>query len=226
MLADLAASALGMSLLVGTTALLLAIVPGIALGWFFARRRFRGKALVETAVFLPLVLPPVLTGYLLLVILGHRSFLGGFLENVLDIRIVFTWFGMAVAGAVVGLPLLVRAVRLSVGAVDPGLEDAARTLGHGPVRTFLAVTLPLARPGILAGALLAFARALGEFGATVMVAPNTPGTRTLALEIYRQASVPGGEGAVAGLALLSILLSAGSLLAVEALARRGGGTEP
>jgi molybdate transport system permease protein len=226
MLSGMEGSALRMSLLVGTAALLLVLVPGIALGWLLARRRFRGKALVEALVFLPLVLPPVVTGYLLLVVFGQRGWIGGFLQRFLGIHVVFTWLGMAVAGAVVGLPLLVRAVRLSVSAVDPGLESAARTLGLGPWPTFFRVTFPLARPGILAGALLAFARALGEFGATVMVAPNTAGTRTLALEIYRQASVPGGEAAVARLALLSVALSVAALLAVEFLARHGAGGEP
>lgn len=213
-------SALGMSLLVGVTALGLALVPGIALGVLLARGRFRGRTLLECVVFLPLVMPPVVTGYLLLVALGRRSWLGGFLHEALEIQIVFTWFAMAIAGAVVGLPLLVRAVRLSVGAVDPRLEEAARTLGHGPWRTFFRVTLPLARPGILAGALLTFARALGEFGATVMVAPNLPGTRTLALEIYRQASIPGAESIVFRLTLMSILLSVLALLGTEFLAGR------
>jgi molybdate transport system permease protein len=221
MLSGLEGSALRMSLLVGTTALVLTLVPGIVLGVLLARRRFRGKLLVEAVVFLPLVLPPVVTGYLLLVLLGRRSWFGGFLHDALGIHIIFTWFAMAIAGAVVGLPLLVRAVRISVAAVDPGLEEAARTLGHGPWRTFFRITLPLARPGILAGALLAFARALGEFGATVMVAPNLPGTRTLALEIYRQASIPGGESAVFRLALLSILLSLVALLTTEVVAGRG-----
>jgi molybdate transport system permease protein len=220
MLSGLEWSALGMSLLVGITALAMSLVPGIAVGCFFARRRFRGKFLLESIVFLPLVLPPVVTGYLLLVLLGRRSWFGGFLHDAFGLQIVFTWFAMAIAGAVVGFPLLVRAVRLSVAAVEPDLEEASRTLGHGPWSTFVRVTLPLARPGILAGALLAFARALGEFGATVMVASNLPGTRTLALEIYRQASIPGGEPVVLRLALLSIVLSLLALLATEVVAGR------
>jgi molybdate transport system permease protein len=212
-------SAIGMSLLVGTTALVILLPAGVLLGWLLARKRFPGKLLVEALVFLPLVLPPVVTGYLLLVVFGQNGLLGGLLR-FLDLRIVFTWFGMALAGAVVGLPLLVQAVRLSVETVDPGLEAAARTLGWGPRAVFLRVTLPLARTGILAGALLAFVRALGEFGATVMVAPNIPGTRTLALEVYHQASVPGGEGAVARLAVISILLSFFALMGNERLLRR------
>lgn len=209
-----------MSLLVAGTALVLVLPPGIGLGWFFARRSFRGKILLEAVVFLPLVLPPVVTGYLLLVVLGKNGWIGGFLSDVLDVQIVFTWVGMAVAGALVGLPFLVRAVRLAVEAVDPMLEEASRTLGLGPWRTFLRVTLPLARSGILAGALLAFARALGEFGATVMVAPNVAGTRTLALEIFRQASVPGGETAVLRLALISVALSLVALVGTEWITQR------
>lgn len=213
-------SALRMSLLVGGTALLLVLPPGIALGWLLARKRFRGRLLVEALVFLPLVLPPVVTGYLLLVVFGQESWLGQAVLRPLGLRIAFTWVGMALAGAVVGLPFLVRSVRLSVEAVDRGLEDAARTLGLGPWSTFVRVTLPLARPGIVAGALLAFARALGEFGATVMVAPNVAGTRTLALEIFRQASVPGGEAAVARLAAISVALSLAALLGTEWLGER------
>lgn len=216
-------SALWMSLLVGGTALVMVIVPGIALGWLFARRSFRGKILLEAMVFLPLVLPPVVTGYLILVVMGKHGLVGGPLFDALGFRIVFTWGGMALAGAVVGLPFLVRAVRLSIEAVPRGLEEASRTLGLGPWRTFVRVTLPLARQGILAGALLAFARALGEFGATVMVAPNVDGTRTLALEIFRQASVPGGEAAVARLAIISVALSLLALMGTEWLARRNSG---
>ncbi len=220
-------SALWMSLLVGGTALVMAIVPGVALGWLFARRSFPGKILLEAMVFLPLVLPPVVTGYLILVLMGKHGLIGGPLFEALGLRIVFTWGGMALAGAVVGLPFLVRAVRLSIEAVPRGLEEASRTLGLGPWKTFVRVTLPLARPGILAGALLAFARALGEFGATVMVAPNVDGTRTLALEIFRQASVPGGEAAVARLAIISVTLSLLALMGTEWLARRTtGGAGP
>jgi len=208
-----------MSLEVGVGALLLLLPIGVGLGWLLARRRFRGKAILEAVVLLPLVLPPVVTGYLLLVLFGRRGWIGEPLFEWFGIRVAFTTLGMVLAGAAVGLPLLVRAVRLAVENVEPGLEAAARTLGAGPWETFRRITLPLARSGILAGSLLAFARAVGEFGATVMVAPNTPGTRTLALEIYREASTPGGEGAVLRLALLSILLSFAALLGTEWLAR-------
>jgi len=209
-----------MSLLVAGAALALALPAGIALGWLLARRRFPGKALVEALIFLPLVLPPVVTGYFLLVLFGRNGWVGGLLHDVFGLQIVFTWVGMALAGAVVGLPFLVRAVRLSVEAVDPGLESAARTLGSGPWRTFFRITLPLAFPGILAGAVLAFARALGEFGATVMVAPNVAGTRTLALEIFRQAAVPGGEGAILRLSIIAVVLALAGLLGTEWLAGR------
>ncbi len=161
-----------------------------------------------------------MTGYLLLVLFGRNGWLGRFLWETLNIQIIFTWVAMAMAAGAVGLPLLVRAVRQSVEAVDPGLEAAARTLGRGPWRTFFSVTLPLARPGIISGALLAFVRALGEFGATMMVAPNLPGTRTLALEIFRQASVPGGETAIARLGAISIALSLLALLGADRLTRR------
>jgi molybdate transport system permease protein len=214
-------SALVMSLLVGGTGLLLVLPPGVFLGWLFARRRFRGRLLLEAVVFLPLVLPPVVTGYLLLILLGKHGWLGGAIHRLFGVDLVFTWVAMALAGGVVGLPLLVRTVRVAIGGVDPGLEDASRTLGVGGWGTFRRVTLPLAWPGIVAGSLLAFARALGEFGATVMVAPNVAGTRTLALEIYHQAAIPGGEGAVARLAVISVALSFGALLGTELLIRRG-----
>ena len=208
--------ALAVSLSVAGAALALILPLGVFLGWLLARPRFRGKSLIEALVFLPLVLPPVVTGYLLLIALGGNGPLAR-----LGLDVAFTWAGMVLAAAVVGLPLLVRSVRLAMEQVDPGLVDAARTLGYGRGRAFLAVTLPLARGGVLAGAVLAFTRALGEFGATVMVAPNLPGTRTLALEIYTQAAVPGGEAAVARLAVLSVLLSMVALLLTEWLGRRG-----
>lgn len=213
-------SALRISLLVGAAALVIILPPGIALGWLFARRRFAGKSVLEAVVLLPLVLPPVVTGYLLLMIFGRSGWLGQFLWESLGVQIIFTWVGMALAAGAVGLPLLVRAVRQSMEAVDPGLEAAARTLGRGPWHTFFSVTLPLARAGILSGALLAFVRALGEFGATIMVASNLPGTRTLALEIFRRTSVPGGETAIARLGAISIVLSMLALLGTDRLARR------
>lgn len=207
--------ALLVSLGVGVGALLLLVPVGVPLGWFLARRNFPGKSIVEVFVLLPLVMPPVVTGYLLLVLFGRRGWIGEPLFEWFGLRVAFTTLGMVLAAAAVGLPLLVRSVRLAFENVEPGLEEASRTLGAGAGETFRRVTLPLARPGILVGCLLAFARATGEFGATVMVAPNLPGTRTLALEIYRVASSPGGESAVVRLASLSILLSFLALLATE-----------
>ena len=216
-------SAIRVSLFVAGAALAAALPVGILLGWLLARRRFPGKVLVEAVVLLPLVLPPVVTGYFLLLLFGTQGPVGRFLLQSLGFRVVFGWAGMVLAAAAVGIPFLVRSVRLSMEAVDPGLEAAARTLGAGPWRVFRTVTLPLAFPGILAGAVLAFTRALGEFGATVMVAPNVAGSRTLALEIYRQAVVPGGEAAVMRLVGISIALSLAALLSTEWLAKRGRG---
>ena len=215
-------SAVRVSLVVAAGALALALPLGIAAGWFLARTRMRGRALLEACVLLPLVLPPVVTGYLLLVVFGRNGVLGGWLHDTFGVSLVFNTFGMMLAGAVVGLPLLVRAVEVAVRGVDPGLVDAARTLGHSRWGAFLRVTLPLARHGIIAGAVLAFARALGEFGATILVAPNLDGTRTLALEIFRHASVPGGESMVFRLGAVSVALSLVALLAAERLARPGG----
>ncbi|HEY4246811.1 MAG TPA: molybdate ABC transporter permease subunit [Lacunisphaera sp.] len=164
----------------------LLILPfGIALAWLLARREWRGKSIVETLVALPLVMPPVATGLLLLKLFGRRGMLGGWLEKTLGWEIVFTWRGVVVATAVMSFPLLVRTARVAFENVDPRLEQVARTLGSGRWRVFTTVTLPLARRGLVAGALLAFARALGEFGATIMVAGYIPGkTATLALSIY------------------------------------------
>lgn len=214
-------SAVRVSLITAAGSLALALPPGIFLGWFLARKRFRGRTLVEAAVLLPLVLPPVVTGYLLLLLFGRNGWIGGWLHDTLGVSLVFNLFGMMLAGAVVGLPLLVRGVEVAIRGVDPGLEAAARTLGHSPWGAFRRITLPLARHGLIAGAVLAFARALGEFGATMLVAPNLDGTRTLALEIFRQASVPGGEGMVLRLGALSMVLSFAALLIADRLGRRG-----
>lgn len=213
-------AAVRMSLLVALAALVLILPPGVAIAWLLARRAFRGKAALEAVVMLPLVLPPVLTGYLLLVVFGRGGFVGAALYDWFGVEIAFTWKGMALAAGVMGLPLLVRTVRLSIEAVDSRLEEAARTLGYSAWRTFFAVTLPLAWPGVLAGAVLAFARAMGEFGATIMVASNVEGTRTIALEILHLFRVPGGEStAIIRLSIISILLSFIALLVAERLAR-------
>lgn len=215
--------AVRLSLLVASVGVLASLPPGIGLGWLLARRRFPGKALVETLVNLPLVMPPVVTGYLLLVTFGRRGWIGSWLEGTLGIRFVFDWKGAALAAAVVSFPLMVRAIRVAFTSVDRRLEQAARTLGAGPLDTFFTVSLPLARHGIVAGGVLAFARSLGEFGATIMIAGNIAGkTRTIPLEIYNQLETPGGVEQVTGLIVLSVLISAAALLVGEWLDRRSG----
>jgi molybdate transport system permease protein len=192
----------------------------LALAWLLARREFPGKVLLEGLVHLPLVLPPVVIGYLLLVLLGRRGILGAWLLEHLGITLGFSWKGAAVASAVLAFPLMVRAMRQSLEAVDYRLEAAARTLGAGPWWVFLSVTLPLSLPGVLSGVVLAFARGLGEFGATITFVSNIPGqTRTLPLAIYTMVQSPGGEDAALRLCLISVALSLGALLASEILAR-------
>ena len=207
---------LGVALL-GT---LLILPGGVALGWLLARRHWPGKALVETLVAVPLVIPPVATGLILLKLFGRRGPLGVFFERTLGIEIVFTWKAVVLATAVMALPLLVRSARVAFEEVPARLEAVARTLGAGPWRVFFTVTLPLARRGLLAGCVLAFARALGEFGATVMVAGMIPGeTITLALGIYHEVQL-GHDGAALGLLAVSVTLAFGALAASEWLLRR------
>ncbi|MGB0212398.1 molybdate ABC transporter permease subunit [Algiphilus sp.] len=213
-------TALLLSLRVSFWAVALSLPIGIAVAWLLARRDFVGKSLLDALVHLPLILPPVVTGYLLLVVFGRQGVVGGWLHEWLGITLAFRWTGAVLAGAIVGFPLMVRAVRLSIEAVDRRLEGAAMVLGARPLRVFLTVTLPLASPGIIAGALLAFARALGEFGATITFVSNIPGeTRTLPIAIYTYLQIPGGEGAAGRLVLLSVVLALAALLASEWLAR-------
>ena len=212
-------SAILLSILMGLCAVGLGIVPGVALAWLLARRDFPGKILVETVVFLPLVLPPVVTGYFLLSIFSDQGALGGVLTR-LGIKIIFSWSGMALAAAIMGFPLLVRTARASLENIDPRLESAARTLGCTPMRTFFSVTLPLAWTGVVAGSVLCFARALGEFGATAMVSAGTRGNRTISLEIFRHYQTPGQEEAIARLVVISVILSAIALAASELLTTR------
>ncbi len=194
----------------------------IALGWLLAKHNFRGKFVVETLINLPLVLPPVVTGYLLLLTFGRRGLVGGFLESTLGLRFVFDWKGAALASAVVAFPLLVRPIRLSFASIDNRLYDAARTLGATPRDAFWSIILPLARPGIASGCVLAFARSVGEFGATIMIAGNIPGaTRTISLAIYSALESPGDTGSPLRLVLVSIAISAAALFAGELLERRG-----
>jgi len=209
-----------LSLKVAFWATLVSLPFGIAVAHLLARRDFAGKALVNGLVHLPLILPPVVTGYLLLVTFGVRGPVGGLLQP-LGIVFAFRWTGAALAAAVMGFPLMVRAIRLSFEAVDPRLEEAASTLGASRFWVFLTVTLPLILPGVLAGAVLAFAKALGEFGATITFVSNIPGqTQTLASAIYTFLQVPGGEGAALRLVAVSVVLAMGALLASELLARR------
>jgi len=221
LLSPLEIEALLLSLRVAAVATVCSLPFGLAAAWLLARTHFPGKAIVDAAIHLPLVLPPVVVGYLLLVVLGRRGLIGGWLYDTIGVSIAFTWKGAAVAAAVMAFPLMVRAMRLSLEAVDGGLESAARTLGAGRGRVFLTVTLPLMAPGILAGMVLAFARALGEFGATITFVSNIPGeTRTLPLALYTLTQTPDGEAAAARLALLTIAIAVAALIASEWMARR------
>ena len=207
-----------LSLLVGGVATLAALPVAFALAWVLARWSFPGKVLLDALIHLPLVVPPVVTGWLLLLAFAPAGPLGAIGSAVL-----FRWTGAAIAAAVMALPLMVRAMRLSIEAVDRRWEQAARTLGAGRWRAFATVTLPLALPGVLAGTVLGFARSLGEFGATITFVSNVPGeTQTLPLAIYAALQVPGGEAAVWRLAAVSVALSLAALVASEALARRAG----
>jgi molybdate transport system permease protein len=186
-----------------------------------ARRNFPGKSLADAIVHLPLVLPPVVVGYALLLLLGRKGPLGAFLDHWFGIVVAFRWTGAAIACAIMGFPLMVRAMRLSIEAIDPKLEAAAQTLGAGRLGVLFTITLPLALPGIITGVLLSFARSLGEFGATITFVSNIPGeTRTLPLAIYALTQSPGGDAAAIRLCVLSVVLSIAALLASETLVRR------
>jgi molybdate transport system permease protein len=213
--------AIRLSLWVSLAAVALSLPLGVALAWLLARKAFWGKSLLETVVNLPLVLPPVVTGYLLLVAFGRRGWAGRLLDEWLGVTIVFDWKGAALASAVVAFPLMVRSMRVAFASVDARLEQAARTLGAGPFDTFFTITLPLAYHGLVAGCVLAFARSMGEFGATIMIAGNIPGqTRTIPLYVYHQLETPGGFEAAEGIILMSIAIAAAALFAGELLDRR------
>ena len=215
-------TAVALSLRVAAVATLASLVPGLAVAWLLARRRFPGRALLDGLVHLPLILPPVVTGYLLLLVFGRRGTLGAALAEV-GIVFSFRWTGAALACAIMGFPLMVRAMRLSIEAVDRRLEQAAATLGAGPLAVFFTITLPLSLPGCIAGAVLAFAKAMGEFGATITFVSNIPGeTQTLPSAIYTLTQVPGGEGPALRLTLVSIAVSVTALLVSEFLAARAG----
>lgn len=213
--------ALRLSLWVSAWSMAGSLAPGIAVAWLLARRNFPGKTVLDGLVHLPLVLPPVVVGYLLLVLLGRNGLIGAWFYSALGITLAFTWKGAAVAAATMAFPLLVRALRLSFENVDPGLELAARTLGAGPWRVFFTVTLPLITPGIITGLILSFARGLGEFGATITFVANIPGqTQTLPLALYTLTQVPGGEMGALRLCLIAIFLAMAAIMASEILARR------
>lgn len=213
-----------LSLKVSMVAMLACLPIAYALAWLLARKRFPGRMLLDAAVHLPLVLPPVVTGWLLLILFGRNGPVGSWLEDWFGVTLMFRWTGAALAAAVMALPLMVRAIRLSIEAVDRRLEQAARTLGAGPIRAFATITLPLTLPGILAGAVLGFARSIGEFGATITFVSNIPGqTRTLPLAIYSGLQIPGMDMEVARLAVISVLLSLAALMLSEWLVRRSGG---
>ncbi|MGL5009789.1 MAG: molybdate ABC transporter permease subunit [Paracoccaceae bacterium] len=214
-------SALTLSLHVAFWATLVSLPFGILAAYALARWSFPGKALLNMLVHLPLILPPVVTGYLLLVTFGRRGFIGETLYELTGFTFAFRWTGAARAAAVMAFPLMVRAIRLSLEAVDTRLEAAAGTLGASPRWVFLTVTLPLALPGVLAGAILAFAKAMGEFGATITFVSAIPGeTRTVPTAIYEALQVPGGEGPAFRLVVISVVVAMGALLASEWVSRR------
>lgn len=216
-------TAVRLSLRVAAVATVASLPLGILVAWLLARGRFFGKTLVDALVHLPLVLPPVVTGYVLLELFGRRGPVGAFLETQFSIVFSFRWTGAALACAVMGFPLMVRAIRLTIEAIDHRLEGAAATMGASPFWVFLTVTLPLALPGIIAGALLCFAKALGEFGATITFVSNIPGeTQTIPSAIYNATQLPGGEASAFRLSVLAILIALGALIVSEWLARRIG----
>ena len=214
-------TAVALSLRIAIVATACALPFGIAIGWLLARKEFWGKTLLDGLVYLPLVLPPVVTGYLLLISFGKKGPIGAFLADHFGIVFSFRWTGAALACGVMGFPLMVRPIRLALEAIDRRLEDAAATLGANHLLVFLTVTLPLALPGVIAGVLLCFARALGEFGATITFVSNIPGeTQTISAAIYTFLQIPGGDAAAGRLVLIAIALALAALIASEWLARR------
>ncbi len=221
MLSPLESEALLLSIKVATWAVACSLPFAVAAAWLLARYRFPGKSLIDGIIHLPLVLPPVVVGYLLLVAFGRQGLVGSWLYDLFGITLVFSWRGAAVAAGVMAFPLTVRAIRLAFESRDQSLEAAARTLGAGPWDTFFTVTLPLAAPGVVTGIILGYARCLGEFGATITFASNVPGaTRTLPLAIYSVLQTPSGEVQALRLALVSIAVAVAAIAASEILARR------
>lgn len=213
--------ALHLSLKVSICAVAFSLPLSVICAFILARRDFPGKILLDGIIHLPLVVPPVVTGYLLLVLMGKRGLIGSWLYDHLGVTVAFNWKGAALAAAVMGFPLMVRAIRLSMEAVDRGLEDAARTLGASPLRVFFSITLPLTLPGVLTGSILGFARCLGEFGATITFVSNIPGqTQTLPLALYTLTQVPDGEAGALRLCAIAVAISLAALAMAEVLSNR------
>lgn len=214
-------SALFLSLRVASLSLIITLPFAICIAYVLSRKRFWGRGLLNALVFMPLVMPPVVTGYLLLLTFGRNGPIGGLLASLFDTSLAFTWVGAAIAASVMAFPLMVRPIRQAFDAVDPGLEVAARSLGASRMKLWLTVSLPLAAPGLIAGAVLGFAKALGEFGATITFAANIPGeTRTLALAIYTELQRPGGEGPAFRLTVISLVIAIGAVVLSEVFVAR------
>ncbi|WP_237387543.1 molybdate ABC transporter permease subunit [Xenorhabdus sp. Sc-CR9] len=222
MLSEYEWQAILLSLKISVIAVLFSLPFGILMAWMLARCQFFGKTLLDSIIHLPLVLPPVVVGYLLLISMGRRGVIGEFLYDWFGVSFAFNWTGAALASAVVAFPLMVRAIRLSLESIDQRLEQAAHTLGAGSLKVFFTITLPLSLPGIIVGAVLAFARSLGEFGATITFVSNIPGeTRTIPLAMYTLIEMPGAETAAARLCIIAIALALVSLMLSEWLTRWG-----
>jgi molybdate transport system permease protein len=214
-------SALTLSIKVSICCVLISFIPGIVCGWLLARKNFPGKIVFDSLIHLPLVLPPVVIGYILLLTFGNQGFAGKLLNDWFAFSIAFSWRGAALASAIMGFPLLVRSVRISIEAIETRIEKAAATLGANPFRVFFTITVPLALPGIITGIILSFARSLGEFGATITFVSNIPEeTQTLPVAIYTYTQVPGAENQVFRLALISIFISFAALLISEIINKR------
>lgn len=214
-------SILWLSLKVALFCVALILLPAIAVAWVLARKSFIGKSLLDSLVHLPLVLPPVVPGFLLLILLGNQGLIGKYLHNIFGISLAFTWMGAVVASAVMAFPLMVRSTRLSISHVDRGLEIAAQSLGAHPLKVFFTITLPLAMPGIITGLILAFSRSLGEFGATITFVGNIENeTRTLPLAIYSYTQIPDGDLPALRLVILSMALALSALMISDKLERK------
>jgi len=216
-----------LSLRISIVAIVVTLPIAFALAYLLARKRFPGKSLVDGLVHLPLVVPPVVVGWLLLLAFGHNGPIGSLLDRWFGVTVIFRWTGAAIASGIMALPLMVRAIRLSIEAVDRRLEGVARTLGATPLRAFTSVTLPLSMPGVIAALVLGFARAIGEFGATITFVSNIPGeTRTLPLAIYNMLQVPGSDAGVLRLAAICVILSLFAVILSEWISGRGAGSRP